>query len=101
MHVQYLKVVVFKNCAPSTDYISEINNAQIGNAKDIDVVIQMYNLIEYSNNQFYGNTIEMNYFQMLVMLVLIFMLLTIRVLRLNLNKKQQVKQLMVVQKMFK
>ena len=50
MHVKYLKVIVFKNCAPSTDYISEINNIQIDNAKDIDVVIQMYNLTEYSDN---------------------------------------------------
>ena len=30
--------------------ISEINNAQIDNAKGIDIVIPMYNLIEYSDN---------------------------------------------------
>ena len=42
--------VVFKNCAPFTDCISEINCTQIDNAKDIDVVIPMYNLIEYSDN---------------------------------------------------
>ena len=35
---------------PFTDYISETNNTQIDNAKDIDVVIPMYNLIEYCNN---------------------------------------------------
>ena len=28
--------VVFKNCAPFTNCISEINNTQIDNAKDID-----------------------------------------------------------------
>ena len=39
-----------KNCAPFTDCISEINNIQIDNAKDIDVLMPMYNLIEYSNN---------------------------------------------------
>ena len=44
------KEVVFKNCAPFTDCISEINNTQIDNAKDIDVVMPMYNLIEYTNN---------------------------------------------------
>ena len=44
------KKVVFKNCAPFTDYISEINNTQIDNAKQIDVNMPMYNLIEYSNN---------------------------------------------------
>ena len=44
------KEVVFKNCAPFTDCISEINNTQIDNAKDIDVVMPMYDLIECSNN---------------------------------------------------
>ena len=44
------KKVIFKNCAPFTNCISEINNTQIGNAKDIDIVIPMYNLIEYSDN---------------------------------------------------
>ena len=38
--------VVFKNCAPFTDFISEIKNTQIDNAKDVDVVTPMYNLIE-------------------------------------------------------
>ena len=44
------KEVVFKNCAPFTNCISEINNTQVGNAKDIDIVMPMYNLIEYSDN---------------------------------------------------
>ena len=44
------KGVIFKNCAPSITYISEINNTQIDNAKDIDTVMPMYNLIEYSDN---------------------------------------------------
>ena len=44
------KVVIFKNCAPFTVCISEINNTQIGNAKDIVVAMPMYNLIEYSDN---------------------------------------------------
>ena len=42
--------VVFKNCAPFTNCMSEINNTQIDNAKDIDLVMPMYNLIEYSDN---------------------------------------------------
>ena len=42
------KEVVFENCAPFTDCISEMNNTEIDNAKDIDVVMNMYNLIEYS-----------------------------------------------------
>ena len=41
------KGVSFKNCAPFINCISEINNTQIDNAKDIDIVMPMYNLIEY------------------------------------------------------
>ena len=44
------KEIIFKNCTPFTDCISEINNTQIDNAKDLDVVMPMYNLIEYSDN---------------------------------------------------
>ena len=42
--------VVFKNCAPFTDCMSEINNTQTDNAKDIHVVMLMYNLMECSDN---------------------------------------------------
>ena len=41
---------VFKKCAPFTDSISEISNTKKDNAKDIDVVMSMHNLIEYSDN---------------------------------------------------
>ena len=44
------KGVAFKNCVPFTNYISERNNTQTDNAKDIDIVMPMYNLIEYSDN---------------------------------------------------
>ena len=44
------KKVIFKNCAPFTNCISEINNTQVDNAKDTDIVMPMYNLIEYSDN---------------------------------------------------
>ena len=44
------KGVAFKNCAPFTNCISEINNTQVDNAKVIDIVMPMYNLIEYSDN---------------------------------------------------
>ena len=39
------KKVTFKNCAPFTNCINEINNTQIDNAKDIDIMMPMYNLI--------------------------------------------------------
>ena len=84
------KEVVFITWAPFTDCISEINNTQIDNAEDIDVVMAMYNLVEYSDNYLkisgsYDNITEMK--QLLLMLILfpIFLLL-IRVLPLNLNK---------------
>ena len=59
------KGVIFKNNAPFTDCITEINNTQIDHSKDIDVVMPIYNLIEYSDNysktsEVYGNIIEMN-----------------------------------------
>ena len=44
------KGVAFKNCAPFINCISEINNTQVDNANDIDIVMPMYNLIEYSDN---------------------------------------------------
>ena len=44
------KEVIFINCAPFTICISEINNIQVDNAKDIDIVMPMYDLIEYSDN---------------------------------------------------
>ena len=44
------KGVIFKNCAPFTKCISRINNKDIDKAQDIDIVMPMYNLIEYSDN---------------------------------------------------
>ena len=42
--------LTFKNCAPFTKCISRINNTDIDTAPDIDIVMPMYNLIEYSDN---------------------------------------------------
>ena len=44
------KKVIFKNCAPFTICISEINNTQVDNANDTDIVMPMYNLIEYNDS---------------------------------------------------
>ena len=44
------KGVTFKNCAPFTKCISRTNNKDIDTAQDIDIVMPMYNLIEYSDN---------------------------------------------------
>ena len=40
------KEVIFKNCLPLTDSMSEINNAQTENATGVDVIIPMYNIIK-------------------------------------------------------
>ena len=50
------KGVIFKTCAPFTKCISRIDNTYIDNAQDIDIVMPMYNLIEYSDN--YSKTSE-------------------------------------------
>ena len=42
--------VIFKNCAPFTKCISRINGTDIDEAQDTDIVMPMYNLIEYSEN---------------------------------------------------
>ena len=42
--------IAFTNCAPFTNCINEVNNPQIDNAKDINIVMSMHNLIEYSDN---------------------------------------------------
>ena len=44
------KGVVFKNCAPFVKCINKINNAEVDNAEDLDIVMPMYNLFEYSKN---------------------------------------------------
>ena len=44
------KEVIFKHCAPFINCETEINNTEIDNAKYIDIVIPMSNLIEYSDN---------------------------------------------------
>ena len=44
------KKVIFKTSSPFINSITEINNTQIDNAKDIDIVVLMYYLIEYSDN---------------------------------------------------
>ena len=38
------------NCAPLSNFITEINNTQKDNAKDVNVVMPMNNLTKYSNN---------------------------------------------------
>ena len=59
------KKLVFNNNAPFITCISKISDTKIDNAEDLDVVIPMYNLLEYSKNYIkqqvvYEIIIEMN-----------------------------------------
>ena len=42
--------LTFRYNAPFRSSISKINNTFIENAEDLDIVMPMYNLLEYSNN---------------------------------------------------
>ena len=44
MQTQIIKrrKVIFRNCAPFTNFTSEINNTEIDSTKNIDVVMPMY-----------------------------------------------------------
>ena len=44
------KKLVFKNNAPFINCISKINGVKNDNAEDLDVVMHMHNLLEYSKN---------------------------------------------------
>ena len=44
------KDFAFKNNAPFRLCISKINSRLIDNAEDLDIVMPMYNLLEYSDN---------------------------------------------------
>ena len=43
------KKLTFKNNTPFRSCILKINNTFIENTEDIDIVMQMYNLLEYSD----------------------------------------------------
>ena len=43
------KKEIFKNCAPCTDCITELNNTQVNDPQKVDVIMLMYNLMEYSD----------------------------------------------------
>ena len=42
--------VAFKNCAPFTKCITKIDGTTIDDAEDLDLVMAMYNLVEYNSN---------------------------------------------------
>ena len=57
------KAVKFKNNAPFINCISKINGIKIDNAEDLDVVMPMYNLVEYSKNYRQTTGSSWNYYR--------------------------------------
>ena len=57
------KAVAFKNNAPFIKCISKINGIKIDNAEDLDVVMPMYNLVEYSKNDWKTTGSQWNYYR--------------------------------------
>ena len=43
------KGLIFENCAPFTKCISQTNNTQLDDTKHLDILMPMYNLIEYND----------------------------------------------------
>ena len=78
------KDLAFRNNAPFINGISEINGVNIDNTEDLDVVMPMYNLLEYSKNYkkqqgVCGIMIEMN--QVILSLLILNLLNTRQVLQ--------------------
>ena len=42
--------VAFKNCAPFTRCVTHINDEHVETANNLDIIMPLYNLIEYSEN---------------------------------------------------
>ena len=65
----------FKNNAPFINCITKINGIKVDNAEDLDVVMPMYNLCEYSKNyekkqqEACGIIIEMNQIVVHIMII--------------------------------
>ena len=57
------KKLNFKNNALFTSCISKIDNTFVGNAEDFDIVMMMYNLLEYSDNYFMTSGSLWNYYR--------------------------------------
>ena len=56
-------IVMLKNNAPLLWCISKINNTFIDNAEDLDIVISMYDFLEYSDSYSMTSESLQNYFR--------------------------------------
>ena len=55
--------VILKNNAPFISCISKINGAFVENAEDLDIVMPMYNLLEYNKNYLKTSGSLWNYYR--------------------------------------
>ena len=64
---------MFKNNVPFRSCISKINSTLIDNAEDLDIVMPMCNLLEYSQNYFMtsGSYIEAKLMMLMIMLQIV------------------------------
>ena len=60
------KKLTFKNNAPFRSRIKKINNTFIDNAEELDIVMPMHNLLEYSDNYFMKSGSLWNYYRIKV-----------------------------------
>ena len=42
--------IAFKNCVSFTRFVKHINDEHVETAENLDIIMPMYNLIEYSDN---------------------------------------------------
>ena len=50
--------IAFKNCAPFTRCVTHINDEHIDTAENLDIIMPMYSLIEYSDHYSYSSEVS-------------------------------------------
>ena len=78
--------MVFKNNAPFINCISKINGVKTVNSEDLDVVMPMYNLLEYSKN----------YRKIIVYGIIVFFIIKIIVYGIIIEMNQIVVQIIII-----
>ena len=79
------RFLAFKNNAPFTNCISNVNNVLIDNAEDLYFLMPMYNFLEYikiikKQQEVFGIITEMNLTILLLMMMTLLLLITIQTL---------------------
>ena len=62
-NANFNKELTFKNNAPFISCISKINSELVENAEDVDIVMPIYNLLEYSKNYEKSSGSLFNYYR--------------------------------------